>query len=406
MMQKNTERGPKMKQLILTTFILILSIFVSLPAQANDPNEAYIKAVTNPDLSQQIRLFKEYLENYEGKGTQYENFVLANLCLLSYRGKTAKETIEYGEKALALGGLDDFTKCKVLIQLSGIYSQSGQNLEKAKNYALQIVQISKTNKKQDSVNNPSQWNQLIGAGYFAHGQALEKSKDLRGAIDSYISSYNILKDKQIATCLKKIGKSLYDLKFYKDAEEALKVSSASLKDIGSCTLYAKILYKNGKKEEALKYFKQSYAKQKNGQVAYNIGIILAGKAKTDPSLSSEAIRYLLDASFLYPSNSKKAMSLAESLFFTFNHDLHYNENVKEIKERNNNLTDLTYIFNKKFEDKDEEELDSREKKQLETLLTNIESEKKAIAKLEAEQKASLGEFNKLIEQTKQRLGIR
>jgi len=394
-----------MRKTALTTFILILFSFTSLHAQNNEADQAYIKAMTTPDINQRIPLLKAWITKYAGKGTQYENYVYAELCRTPFKGKTAKETIEYGEKALALGGLDDLFSCQVYIQVSAVYSQLGQNLEKAKNYAMQVIQLAKNNKDNNNSASPAQWNQFIGAGYFAHGQALEKAKDLKGAVDSYINSYNILKNKQIVDNLKKIGKSLYDFKFYNEAEEALKISSSVLKDFGSYALYAKCLYRNGKKEEALKNFKIAYMKEKSGEIAYNIGIILAGKAKRDPSVSNEAIDFLLEASFLSPVHSQKAMELAENLFFVSNKDLKYNEKVKELLDRGKKLEELTNAFNNKFGEKDEEDLTDDEKKEMKTMLANIEAEKEAIAKLDTETKAALDKFKALIERTKKRLGI-
>lgn len=395
-----------MKKTVLTTLVIFLFISVSLSAQNTTADEEYIKAVTTQNIDQKVKLLKEYLTKYGGKGTKYENHVYANLCLLRYRGKKAKETINYGEKALAMGDLDDYTKSQIYLQLSGLYSQLGQNLEKAKNYALQTIQIAKANKNKESATmSPAEWNKFIGAGHLAHGQALEKAKDLKGAVDSYINSYKILKNIQIAKSLQRIGKSLYDFKFYNEAEKAFKIANEALKDFGSCAFYAKTLYRNGKKEEALKYFKQAYAKQKSGEIAYNIGIILAGKGKKNPSQSQEAIKHLLDASFLSPSHSKKAMDLAERLFFSGNKELRYNEKVKELSDRTKKLEELTKTFNKKFEDKAEEDLSDNEKKEMEKFLANIDAEEKAIQKLKAEQEAVLEKFNKLIEETKKRLGI-
>lgn len=396
-----------MKKTALMALALVLFISFPLSAQTSNANQDYISAMTTTNVAERIRLLKEYLAKYAGRGTQYENFVHANLCITPFKGKTARETIEHGEKALTLGGLDDITKCNVLMTVSAIYSQRSQNLEKAKNYAFQVVQIAQANKsKRTTETTPEQWNKLIGAGYLTLGQAQEKAKDLKGAVDSYISSYEILKNPQILNSLKRTGKSLYDFKFYREAEKAFELSAATLKDYASIYFYAKTLHRNKKKEEALKYYKQAYAKQKSGDTAYNIGIILADKAKSNPSFSQEAIRYLLDASFLSAANSKKAMELAEFLFFTTNKDLKYNENVKEIQKKNKNLEELTNAFNKKYGEKDEEDLSDAEKKEMEGSLTEIESEQKALQKLKADQKVALDKFNKLIEETKQRLGIR
>jgi tetratricopeptide (TPR) repeat protein len=405
-MHKIFIRGSKMKKTALTTLIMILFISSSLPAQI-DANQDYIKAMTTSVASLKVKLLKEYLAKYAGKGTQYENFVCATLCVQNYADKTARETLEYGEKALALGGLDDLTKCRVLITISGIYSQRGQNLEKATNYASQVIQIAKTNKnKQSTEATPEQWNKFIGAGYFSQGQALEKSKHLREAVDSYINSYRILKDAQIANSLKDVGKSLYKFKFYKDAEKAFEIPVSVLKDFISYAFYAKTLFKNKKKEKALKYFKLAYGKQRNGEMAFYIGIILADKTKSNPSGSQEAMRYLLEASFLSAANSKKAMGLAESIFFTSERNTKYNQNVKELQKLSKTLESLTNKFNKKFGEKDEEDLSDAELKEMDNMLKDIEFEEMDIQKIKAEQKIVLENFNKLIEETKQRLGVR
>jgi tetratricopeptide (TPR) repeat protein len=405
-MQKILIRGPKMKKTALTALILILFISASLPAQ-NAANDDYIKAMTTTNPSQRARLLKAYVAKYSGQATQYENFVYATLCVTNYAGKTERESIEYGEKALALGGLDDLTKCRILLTVSGIYSQRSQNLEKAKNYASQVVQIAKTNKSKTSTEaTPEQWNQFIGAGYFTHGQALEKSKYLKEAVGSYINSYNILKNSQIAISLRKLGKSLYDIRFYRDAEKALEIPVSVLKDFPSYGYYAKTLYKNKKKEEALKYFKLAYGKQKSGEMAFYVGIILADKVKSNPAVSQEAIRYLLDASFLSAANSKKAMALAESIFFTSAKNRKYNENIKELQRRSKVMEGLTNKFNKKFGEKDEEDLTDTEKREMKDMLKEIEFEEMDIKEIKAEQKVVLDEFNKLIQETKKRLGVR
>ena len=405
-MHKILLRGHKMKARVLTIAVLILFILPFSLLGQNTADELYIKAVTTPDTAQKVKLLKEYINSYGGKGTKYENHAYAQLCLTPYQGKTPKETISYGEKALALGGLDDLTRCQIYVTLSGIYSTLGQNLDKAQDYALQVVQISKANKNKESTPEPpEQWNQLIGAGYYAHAQALVKAKNFKGAVDSYINSFKILKNKQIANDLLKAGKSLYDFKFYEDAEKAFRVACENLKDFTSCLFYAKTLYRTGKKDEALTYFKQAYTQQKSGEIAFNIGIILAGKAEKDPSFQQEAIKYLLDASFLSPKHSEKAMSLAERLFFTGNNKLNYNEKVKELQEKTEALDALTEEFNQKFGEKVEEDLNDQEKKEMKEMLAKIKDEEAAIKKLETEQKEALAEFQKLIDQAKKRLGI-
>jgi tetratricopeptide (TPR) repeat protein len=393
-----------MRKTAIASTILFVFACSLLPAQ-NSGNDTYVKAMTTADPNQKAQLLKDYITN--NPGSQYENFACAELVTLPYSGKTPGETIKYGEKALALGGLDDLKKCQVLIILAGVYIEQGQNLSKASSYASQVVQIAESNKNKNSELAPAAtWNQLIGAGSYAQGQAFEKNKNYRGAVEAYVKSYNILKNPRIMTDLKRLGKELYDGKAYSDAEKALKIAADNGKDFASVYLYAKALHRNGKQEEALSNYKQAFQKQKSGEVAFNIGIILAKKAEKNSAFLDEALTYLLDASFLSEANSKKAMQMAESLYFFSKKDLQYNEKVQQIQNLSKNLEELTATFNKKFGEKEEEDLSESEKQEMKKMLGEIEAEQAKIKKFEAETTAALEGFQQLVERTKQRLGIK
>jgi len=178
-----------------------------------------------------------------------------------------------------------------------------------------------------------------------------------------------------------------------------------LGNFGTTVLYAKALHRSGNKSEALKYYKQAYAKQKSGNLAYNIGLILAEKTNSGNNGSSEAIQYLLEASFLSEANSKKAMELAQGLYF--NHEVQgYNEKIKELEAKNKILADLTSRFNKKFGEKNEEDLSDAEKAEMEKMLDRIETEQEAVAAIQAQQQSALEKFQALVEKTRERLGIK
>lgn len=383
-----------MKRSALTVITLTLLLVFPVLSQENSCDQAYIKAVTTADAGQRAKLLKDYLAQCGGKGSQYENFAYANLCVTPYSGKTAAETIEYGEKAINLGGLDELMKFQILVTVAAVYGQQGKNLAKAKNYAQQAIQLGKAQNK----------NQLVGAAYYVQGQVQQKSNDLKGASSSYISAYNILKNKQIANDLKKVAKGLYDAKAYSDAAKAWKVCVGITNNYACIVYLANSLNRSGQKDEALTYYKQAYTKQKKGDVAYNIGVLLATKSNSNNNGSSEAIDYLLDASYLSQANSKKAMDLAQRLFF--NHEVPgYNEKIKDLADRGTKLETLTNNFNEKYGEKDEEDLTDAENAEMEKILEQIETEQKAIEKLQTEQQQALDKFNALVEQTKTRLGI-
>ncbi|MBN1272114.1 MAG: hypothetical protein JXB26_07550 [Candidatus Aminicenantes bacterium] len=394
-----------MKKIMLTILTCVFLVSSLLPAQTESADESYIKAMQAKDMAEKVKLLKEYLSTYEGQGTKYENFVYANLCLIPYSGKTPQETISYGEKALAAGGLDPLTKASVLITISGLYNTLGQNLDKSKRYALQAVEIGQTNKNVESATTtPAQWNRIIGLGYYTLAQAQVKQNDNTNAVSAYLNSYGILKDINIIKEIQKLGKTLYDNKSYSDSEKAFKVCVDVLKDYASYAYYAKSLYRNKKIDAALKNFKIAYQKQKSGEIAYNIGIIYASQAQNNKEVTNEAIKYLLEASFLSETYSEKAMKMAESLYF--NQDPEYNEKVKEIKAGQKKLDELYETFNKKFGEKEENELSTREKMDLRTLNSEIEAQKSIIESLQEEQKEILEKFSGLLESTKKRLGIK
>jgi len=388
-----------------TAFIAIaLVLFAFSPLQAQDPaNDEYIKAMTSNDMGERVRLLKDWINKYGGTGHQYENFANATVCTAQFTGKTAADTIKYGEKALSIGGLDDSTKAQVLVTLSSVCLQ--QNPSKARDYANQLIEAANAAKgKKEQEGQEQVWNQLIGAGYYIQGESFKKENNAKNALDAYQKSYNILKSKEIVTAMAQLGKTLYDNKDYANAERAFKVAVPVLGDFGSVTLYAKTLHRAGKKTEALKYYKQSYSKRKTGEVAYNIGLLMAPQAQSDTAMAQETIQYLLDASFLSRANSEKAMKMAEGLYF--HHNPAYNRKVQEIQAKMPDLEALTKEYNDKFGEKDEDDLTSAEKSEMDSLLGLIEIEQKDIEKLQAEQQATLGKFTRMVEQTKQKLGVK
>ncbi len=100
------------------------------------------------------------------------------------------------------------------------------------------------------------------------------------------------------------------------------------------------------------------------------------------------------------------MELAESIFFTSDRNTKYNQNVKALQKKSNNMEIVTNTFNKKFGEKDEEDLSDAEKREMDDMLKEIEFDEKDIQEIKAEQKIVLEEFNKLIQETKKRLGVR
>ncbi|MBP6908868.1 MAG: hypothetical protein KBC18_00400 [Candidatus Saccharicenans sp.] len=392
-----------MKRIQLMLFLLIAAS--SLALAQNPADEAYIKAMQASDPCQRVQLLKSYVTTYAGKGTTYENYAYANLCLTPCKTKTVEETINYGEKALSAGGLDDTTKCQVLLTLSGVYTYQGQNLDKARNYANQVIELAKTNKNKEE-SNPEQWNRMIGAGYLTLASAAEKSKDTNGAIEAYLTAYSFLKDPKVLHPLKKMGRELYEAKNYTEAEKVFRTIYNQSKDPNDALFLGQLLMKANRNEEALIFLKEAYNKKKSGEIAFSIAVLLAKKAQSDPALVNEAVRYSLEAALLPNANSQQAMKMAESLFYTMNKDLKYNETVLALQTKAKELEELTQIFNERFGGKNEEDMSEKDKQKMKEFMGDIEAKKAEIESLKKQQQAAIDKFNRLVEETKRRLGAK
>jgi hypothetical protein len=399
--QNNFLTRLKMKKASLLIFSLLL--LTSLVLAQSPADEAYIKAMTVNDPCERVKLLKEFIDKYAGKGSQYENYAYAYLCLTKCPSKSLQESLNYGEKALSVGGLDALTKASVLIYLSDGYLGQGQHLDRVKNYANQVIEIGRAERNKEGAN-PDQWNRLIAAGYFILGSAAEKGKDISAAVEAYLSAYSMSKDPKIMVSIRKMAKELAEAKNLSEAEKVYRSVYNQTKDPNDALVLGQLLNRLGKNDEALVLLKEAYAKKKTGEVAFSIAVILANKAKTDPSVVNEAVRYSLEAAFLPNPNSQKAMNMAESLFFTMNKDLKYNETVLAIQSKVKELEELTQIFNERFGGKSEEELSEKDKKRLQDMKAEIEALQAEIEKLKKQQDTAISKFNQLVEETKRRLG--
>jgi len=89
-------RGLEMKRIQLLFFLLIAAS--SLALAQNPGDEAYIKAMQTSDPCQRVQLLKSYVTTYAGKGTTYENYAYANLCLTPSKPKRWKKQLTTGKK--------------------------------------------------------------------------------------------------------------------------------------------------------------------------------------------------------------------------------------------------------------------------------------------------------------------
>ncbi len=390
-----------MKRILLLS--ICLSLFLGGTAFSQSADEVYIKAMQAKDAAEKTKLLKEYVSQYAGKGNKYDNYAFAYLSLLQYQaGQNTADTISLAEKAVAAGGLDDMMKGSLLYAVADIHLKSGQ-LDKVKAAAQQVIAHANAAKvKEAEAPNAKTWTLTIGRAHYLTAQALQKSGDMNGALQSYNQAYEVTKDAAVLNEVKKIGKGYYDAGKFAEAEPVYRYLAGTGKDSESLTILAQILAKQGKQSEATQMFKDMYAKNKTGAMAYNIGIMLANQAKTDPSVTEDAIGYLLDASFLDAKRSKQCLDIARSLFFA--QDKEWNSRIKLAEESQGLIKDWTDQINKKFGEKSEEDLTPDERREFRKLKELIEKETATLNTLSAQMKAGSGKFDALVAAAKKRTG--
>ncbi|MCX6567049.1 MAG: hypothetical protein NTW38_11630 [Candidatus Aminicenantes bacterium] len=390
-----------MKRMLLSAVVLsvILGGFTFAQSEAD---QFYIKAMQTSSPAEKARLLKEYVSQYAGQGNQYDGYAYANLSILQYQAKQFNtETIGFAEKAITSGKIDDQMKGTLLTFIADINIKTGQ-FDKAKIAAQQCIQHAATAKAKEAEAGNTAWAKLAGGGHYLMAQALEKSGDINGALESYNQAYMILKAPVILGEVKKIGKTYYDAQKYAEAEPVFRYLAGTGLDSESLTILAQILNKQGKQAEALQMFKDMYAKLKSGSMAYNIGIMLANEAKSNPAVVTDAVSFLLDASFLHPQKSQQCMDIARSLFFS--QDKEWNSRIKLLEESQTLITDWTKTINTKFGDKSEDDLTSDERREYRKLKEMIDKETVTLNGLQTQMKAGSGKFDTLVAAAKKRVG--
>ena len=374
---------------------LALTVFLAGLATAQTADEEYLKAMQISDNCQKIQALDAYITQYAGQGGQYDNYAYAYYCVTPCASKNAAKAIQYGEKALTSQGLDDQMKIAIVYTIAQLHSAQGQ-VDQAKAAAQRLIDMGKASK------DAALGKKITAAGYDLIGEFAEKAGDYGTAAENYITAYGVLKDAKIAAKVQALGKRLYDQKKFAEAIKVYQALYDSAKDTESAKILAQAYYKAKDTEKALAVYKEAYGRQKSGDLAYNIAVIVVNKAKTNPSLNKEAMDYFIQAALLSPSQSKQCLGIAKNLYLNDNPDLKTLN--AQITEHNKAIEQLTKNFNDKYGDKSEDDLTPAEKVTVRKLKDAIQAEQDAIAGIKARQDSLLDKFDSLVAQVKSRLG--
>jgi tetratricopeptide (TPR) repeat protein len=382
-----------MRKTFWTAVTMTLLMVGLLAAQTAD--EEYLKAMQIQDKCQQIQALDAYIAKYAGKGGQYDVYAYAYYCLTPCATKNAQKAIEYGEKALSMGGLDDSIKLGITATIPSLYAGMGQT-DKAKAAAQKLIDMGKAS------SDPKTSATLQASGWVLIGDFAEKAGDFGGAANAYITAYGLLKDPSISKKLNGLAATLYKEQKYAEAEQVFRQFYAADKGPESASLLAQTLYKQGKVAEALAVYKEAYARKKTGGLAENIAIILNKEVKANPALKNETINALIEAGLLVPAKQKTYFQAAFNLYVSSNPELA--DINAQIEEHNKNIEQLTKTYNDRYGTKGDDELTGAEKVSMKKLTDAIEAEKQAIEKIKASQTGVQERFNQLVAQAKTRIG--
>ncbi len=379
-----------------TLFAIVTLVFTLAGlAAAQSPDEEYLKAMQLSDPCQKIQALDAYIGKYAGQGTTNEHWAYAYYCLEKCASRPAQKAAEYGEKAMGMAGIDNATKLQLMIAVPQLYYSAGQT-GKADAASQKLIDYGK------GLSDAKIGSQLRATGYFLIGDAAEKAGDSTKATENYILAYEAFKDPNIVKKIGALADKLYKAQKFAEAEQVLKRFYAADQGPESATVLAQSLDKQGKVDEALAIYREAYSKKKTGNLAKNIARILNSQVKADPSKTNEAINALIEAALLNPKEASKYTEGAKYLFVGQDKDIA--SSYDKIAEHNKAIEEFTKTYNSKIEGKNEEDLSESDKRLLKTLESNIETEKQAIAKIQAGQKGVLDKFNALVAQVKTRLG--
>ena len=382
-----------MKRTLYATVTLVF-VLAGLGA-AQSPDEEYLKAMQISDNCQKVQALDAYIAKYAGQGTTNEHWAYAYYCLTPCASINAQKAADYGEKAIGMAGIDNDTKLKLMVAIPQYYYKAGQT-DKADAAARKLIDYGK------GLSDPKLRTQLQAGGYVMIGQSAEKSANYGKAAENYITAYGIFKDPSISKILNGLAATLYKGGKFAEAEQVFRQFYAADKGPESAALLGQTLYKQNKVDEALAIYKEGYAIKKTPALALNIAIILNKEVKAKPALTNETINALIEAALLNPKESKNLLGGAEYLFV--GQDKELAASYDKIAEHNKAIEEFNKTIDAKFAGKTEDELSDSDKRLLKTLNGNIEAEKQAIAKIQADQKGVRDKFNALVAQVRTRIG--
>lgn len=316
------------------TFIAVMFLVVSifLVGIRREQQDLYLKAVAEKDPETKMGLLKEYVQKYGDKDDKWLQFIYLNLSDTAFKLKNYDECIQNGEMALKAEEVDRANKLRVYFSLANSYYATKSDMDKALEYAQQVIDLSRTLVQQtkETSQDEEQANQFASNYknfYIAPSLRLQglilyfKNKDnpenIKQAADKAIEAYNEHNNdlySQMAFSL--AGNLAQKGKFDAAIDVAEKIIDTQKPSYKEVDFLAKLYSKKKDKDKTLFYYELAYKSKPTADLAQKIGQLASKKD------AHKAVQYFADA-YVIGGMDK------ETEVFKFLEHLYFNEIAKD-----------------------------------------------------------------------------
>ncbi len=286
-----------MKKITILILLFITVGLTALLALDKEQTDAWTALVGEKDLQVKMQKLEAYYNKYGAKEDRYSMYMYIHLAQTSYLLQQYDKTIQFGEKALTYKEIDASNKLPLYLYLANSYNLTKKDLDKAYDYAEQIILLA------NSLRSETQGNSAIDINYTAPALRIQvqllatKAQDPQiglKALNKAIEAYKLDKSDKSAFFVVKLSELMRKSEKVEDAIRGIEAVNQDKPSADYYNLLGKMYNQIKNMPKAIENFKASYVLKKNAQVAYNLGILLNQNQELDSAIEYLAESYLLN----------------------------------------------------------------------------------------------------------------
>jgi tetratricopeptide (TPR) repeat protein len=296
--------------------LIIMIIAIGLPglrALDKEQTDAWIALVGEKDLKVKMQKLEDYYNKYGGQEDRNSMYMYLHLAETTYLLQQYEKTITFGEKALTYKELEASYKLRIYLYLANAYNLTKKDLEKAYNYADQVIEVAKY------MNSATQDNATINVNYTAPAlriqvQLLAAKSDLqstKNAFNKAIEAFQLDKSDKSANFVLYMSERMLKNNKVEDAIHGVEIINQNKPNADYYKMLGMWYNRLKNSEKAIENLKASYQLKKSAMVAYDLGVLLNQAQNLDGALEYLAESHLLNDEKYSPG----ALKLLEHLVF-------------------------------------------------------------------------------------------